>query len=102
MPALYQTLAILVIALALHTAALAVGPVRVRLLQIGPRVEESARSFGYSAPAAFRAVTLPALSQSVLAGATSIAAAALDVSGSHSVILNAAPNAKTPSRKFLI
>ncbi|WP_246742892.1 ABC transporter permease [Rhodomicrobium vannielii] len=68
-PALYQTLAILVIALALHSAALAVGPVRVRLLQIGPRVEESARSFGYSAPAAFCSVTLPALSRSVLAGA---------------------------------
>lgn len=69
LPFLYQTLAMLVLALALHTSALMIGPLKSRLLQIGPRVEESARSFGYSPAEAFRKVTLPRLARSLLSGA---------------------------------
>lgn len=61
MPALYQTLALLIAAYTLHFLAEAIGPVRSALYQASPAVEEAARSLGCSQLAAFRRATLPLL-----------------------------------------
>ena len=68
LPALYQTLTLLVAAYALGFVALAMGPVRSALLQTGGRMEEAARSLGRGPVAAFVQVTLPLISRSLLAG----------------------------------
>ncbi|WAJ30212.1 ABC transporter permease [Antarcticirhabdus aurantiaca] len=68
LPALYQTLPLLVLAYGLSFLALAVGPARAALLQAGGRMEEAARSLGRSGAAAFLAVTLPTISRSLVAG----------------------------------
>lgn len=68
LPALYQTLTLLVAAYALSFVALAMGPVRSALLQTGGRMEEAARSLGRGPVAAFVQVTLPLISRSLLAG----------------------------------
>lgn len=60
-PALYQTLALLVLAYGLHFLAEAVGPVRSALYQAPARLEEAARALGRSAPRAFAEATLPLL-----------------------------------------
>lgn len=66
-PFLYQTLALLTAAYAMTFLALAMGPVRSRLLQIGPRLEEVSRSLGYGPFDAFRLATLPLLRRPMLA-----------------------------------
>ena len=59
LPLLYQTLTLLVIALALHFLAEAIGPIRAALHQVPVRLEEAARGLGISPGAAFVRVTLP-------------------------------------------
>lgn len=67
-PSLYQSLALLIATLALHFLALAIGPARARLLQLGPRVEEAARALGCGPLEAFSRVTLPQLLRALIAG----------------------------------
>lgn len=66
---LYQTLTLLVTALALHLLAEALGPIRSALYQAPPRLEEAARSLGRGPIGAFGSVTLPLVRRGVLAGA---------------------------------
>ena len=68
-PWLYQTITVLVIAYAVHYVAEALGPIRSALYQAPPRLEEAARSLGYSPFAAFRKATLPLLRNGTIAGA---------------------------------
>ena len=67
-PFLYQTATLLVFAYAMTFLALAVGPVRSRLLQVGPRFEEVSRSLGYGAFASFVRATCPQLRTSMVSG----------------------------------
>jgi iron(III) transport system permease protein len=65
---LYQTLAMLVFALAIHYLPLAVGPIGASLLQVSPRVEEAARGLGRGPLEVFRSITAPLVAGGVLAG----------------------------------
>lgn len=65
----YQTLALLIAAYALHFLALAVGPLRSALAQIGVRTEEAARALGYGRLETFLTVTLPRLRRPLVASA---------------------------------
>ncbi|RIH89508.1 Sulfate transport system permease protein CysW [Meiothermus luteus] len=66
-PFLYQTLALLVLAYALHFLAEAIGPVRSALYQAPPRLEEAARSLGFGPFQAFFRATFPLLRRGMLA-----------------------------------
>lgn len=66
-PALYQTLALLIFAYAMTFLALAMGPMRSRLLQIGPRLEEVSRSLGHGPFRSFMLTTFPLLRRPMLA-----------------------------------
>ncbi len=66
---LYQTLAVLVFALAIHYLPLAVSPISASLLQVPPRLEEAARGLGRSPMAVFRTITTPLVTSGVLGGA---------------------------------
>ena len=66
-PFLYQTLALLIFAYAMTFLALAMGPMRSRLYQIGPRLEEVSRSLGCGPGEAFMRATLPLLRRPMLA-----------------------------------
>ncbi len=66
-PWLYQTYALLVIAYVVSFMALAIGPIRSGLLQVSPRLEESARSLGRGRLAAFAQVTAPLIARNLLA-----------------------------------
>ncbi len=66
---LYQTLAVLVFALAIHYLPLAVSPISASLLQVPPRLEEAARGLGRSPMAVFRTITTPLVASGVLGGA---------------------------------
>jgi iron(III) transport system permease protein len=68
-PALYQTLAMLVLAMVVLFLPLATGAIRAALLQISPRLEEAARGAGRSPLAAARTITVPLARRGVLAGA---------------------------------
>lgn len=68
-PALYQTLAALVLALSLLYLPQALGPQRGALLQVSPRLAESARSLGSRPLDVVRRVTLPLMRPGMLAGA---------------------------------
>jgi iron(III) transport system permease protein len=57
-PDLYQTLTMLVVALAIHFLAEAIGPIRASLLQANPKLEEAARGLGFTSLQAFAKVTL--------------------------------------------
>lgn len=66
---LYQTLALLVVALVILFLPQAVGAVRTAVLQVDPRLEEAARSLGRSPTRAFLSVTAPLLRGGAAAGA---------------------------------
>jgi len=68
-PWLYQTATLLIFAYVMTFLALAIGPVRSRLLQIGPRYEEVSRSLGHGPFASFMLTTFPLLRTSMLSGA---------------------------------
>ena len=68
-PALYQTLGMLIFALAAHYLPLAIGPSTASLLQVSPRVEEAARGLGRGPLEVFRTITAPLALSGVLAGA---------------------------------
>jgi iron(III) transport system permease protein len=66
-PPLYQTLAMLVFALAFHYLPLAVGPASASLLQVSPRIEEAARGLGRGPLAVFSTITTPLVAGGVMA-----------------------------------
>jgi len=68
-PSLYQTLAMLVLALVVLFLPQAVGSTRAALLQVDPHVEEAARSLGRRPVAVLATVTAPLARAGVLAGA---------------------------------
>jgi iron(III) transport system permease protein len=68
-PVLYQTLAALVLALALLYLPQALAPQRAALLQVSPRLAESARSLGARPLALLLRVQLPLMRRGLLAGA---------------------------------
>lgn len=65
---LYQTLALLVVALVILFLPQAVGALRAAALQVDPRLEEAARSLGRSPTRAFLSVTAPLLRGGAAAG----------------------------------
>jgi len=69
-PWLYQTLIILIFVYAVHFLAEALGPVRSALLQAPPRLEDAARSLGYTQWRAFQKITFPLLKSGLIAGAS--------------------------------
>jgi iron(III) transport system permease protein len=68
-PVLYQTTALLVFALTVHSLPLAIGPISASLTQVSPRVEEAARGLGRRPTEVFRTITAPLVRGGVLAGA---------------------------------
>lgn len=66
---LYQTLAVLVFALAIHYLPLAVSPIGASLVQVPPRLEEAARGLGRSPMDVLRTITTPLVASGVLGGA---------------------------------
>lgn len=68
-PAWYQTYWALGFAYVVSFLALAIGPVRTGLLQVNPRLEETARSLGRGRFVAFVQTVMPRLSRNVLAAA---------------------------------
>jgi iron(III) transport system permease protein len=68
LPFLYQTLAMLIFAYIVRFLPEVTGTVRAGLLQISPRLEEAARSLGYSRRQAIRRVTIPLLQPGIWAG----------------------------------
>ena len=68
-PALYQTLALLIAAYGIRYLPQALGGVRSTLVRLGTRPEEAARTLGDGPTAAFVRVTLPAVRPTLLAGA---------------------------------
>jgi iron(III) transport system permease protein len=69
LPWLYQTLGMLVLAYMLRFVPQAVGPLRTSLLQVGPSLEEAARSLGRGPWRATWAVTVPLIRPGLGAGA---------------------------------
>lgn len=67
-PFLYQSFFVLVFAYVMSLLAMAFAPIRLALLQVGPRQEEAARTLGATAAAAFRRVVLPRLRAPMVAG----------------------------------
>jgi iron(III) transport system permease protein len=67
-PALYQTLAMLVFAYVVRFLPQAVGAIRASLLQVSPSIEDAARTLGSSRVATLRRVTLPLVQRGALAG----------------------------------
>lgn len=67
MPILYQRLPLLIIAYSINFLALALGPLRSSLLHAPRKLEEAARSFGYTPRAAFVKAILPLLRTGMLA-----------------------------------
>ncbi|MEM6327784.1 MAG: iron ABC transporter permease [Bacteroidota bacterium] len=76
-PVLYQTLALLVGAYALHFLAEAIGPVRSALYQAPPRLEEAARALGRGPVRAFAETTLPLMRRGLGASAALVFLSAL-------------------------
>lgn len=76
-PVLYQTLALLVTAYAVHFLAEALGPVRSALYQAPQRVEDAARVLGRGPVGAFVSATLPALRPGLAASVAFVFLAAM-------------------------
>jgi iron(III) transport system permease protein len=76
-PDVYQTLLVLVVAVAMRYLVQAVGALRGPLLQISPRTLEAARSLGERPLGALRSVTLPLLRSGVVAGLALVLLSAL-------------------------
>jgi iron(III) transport system permease protein len=68
LPALYQTLAILVLAYGLAFLPLALGPIRAALYQTRPSHEDAARALGLGPLAVMLRVLLPMIRRGVVAG----------------------------------
>lgn len=68
-PALYQTIALLVFAVTIHYLPLAIGPIASSLVQLSPRIEEAARGLGRGQAEIFRTITIPLARGGVMAGA---------------------------------
>ncbi len=68
-PFLYQSLALLVVAYLVLFLPAAVGAARASLLQVGPNVEQAARSLGRTPFSVFTSVTLPLVRPGLVAGA---------------------------------
>ena len=68
-PGVYQTVGLLVFALAVHYLPLATGSIAAALRQVPPRVEEAARGLGRSQFEVFRTVTGPLVRGGIFAGA---------------------------------
>jgi iron(III) transport system permease protein len=68
-PPLYQSFAMLVVALTIHFLPLAIGAIGAALLQISPRVEEAARGLGRGPVGVFRTITAPLALGGIAAGA---------------------------------
>lgn len=69
LPAVYQTLPLLLVAYLVRFAPEAVGITRASLLQVSPRVEEVARTLGRRPAAVLREVTLPIMRPGLAAAA---------------------------------
>lgn len=67
-PAVYQTLPLLLVAYLVRFAPEAVGVTRASLLQVSPRIEEAARVLGRRPMAVLREVTLPVIRPGLVAG----------------------------------
>lgn len=68
-PALYQTIALLVFAMTIHYLPLAIGPTASSLVQLSPRIEEAARGMGRGQAEVFRTITIPLARGGMMAGA---------------------------------
>jgi iron(III) transport system permease protein len=68
LPAIYQTLPLLLLAYLVRFVPEAVGTTRASLLQVSPRIEEAARTLGRSPGAVLRDVTLPIIRPGLVAG----------------------------------
>lgn len=69
MPWLYQTLPMLVFAYLVLFLPQSVGTVRSSLLQVNPKLEESARSLGRTPWQTLKEITLPLIHSGILSGA---------------------------------
>jgi iron(III) transport system permease protein len=69
LPAVYQTLALLVFALTVHYLPLAIAPITAALSQVSPRVEDAARSLGRTPASVFATITVPLVRGGLLAAA---------------------------------
>jgi len=69
LPAIYQTLPLLILAYLVRFTPEAVGITRASLLQVSPRIEEVARTLGRRPAAVLREVTLPIIRPGLAAGA---------------------------------
>jgi iron(III) transport system permease protein len=69
-PALYQTLFVLIMAITLRYLVQSVGALRGPMLQVSPRTVEAARSLGEGSFGVLRSVTLPLLRPGLFAAAT--------------------------------
>lgn len=67
-PLIYQTMFILVLAYVIRFLPQAIGTIRAAMLQVGPHVEDAARSLGYSSPAVWARVTGPLIRSGLLSG----------------------------------
>ncbi|MFW5903371.1 MAG: ABC transporter permease [Halolamina sp.] len=68
-PALYQTLPVLVFAYVVRFLPQAVGSTRASFLSVNPRLPEAARTLGRTSIGAFRRVTFPLVAPGLLGGA---------------------------------
>lgn len=66
-PALYQTVGLLVFAYVVHFLSQAVGPLRAALLQVNPSQEEAARTLGRTHGETVRTVTIPLVRSGMVA-----------------------------------
>lgn len=76
-PILYQTLFVLIVAVALRFLIQAVGALRGPMLQVSPRTMEAARSLGEPAFGVLRSITIPLLRPGLVAGAMLVLLSAL-------------------------